>query len=125
MTRFRSINSRVTRIAAAKVPEVLVPSVLRVPFGQTIAEARAAFIAIYNPKPGFAVLTVPAKPSNAAEQAIYETRFKASQLKLVAEARSNRIAVVADQPAPQPSFPQGGTVAAPKGRNFTQWVRNT
>lgn len=127
MSRFRVIKGRLGRAeGTGGGDDRPVPNVLRVGMFETRVEAFARFNAAYpHRKPGHNVLVVPAKPSTPEEIAIYEARFFESQNRLVAEARSNRIAVVADQPAPQPSFPQGGAVAPPKGRNFTQWVRNT
>ena len=119
---------RIAALEAAKRAKAkrAVPLVMRVPFGQTIAEARAAFDAAYDPKPGHAVLCVPAKPVTEAEHALWAERFHARQMALVADARRERFAVVkSDGPAPQPPVSRWPTspVIRPNGAHVN-WRPN-
>ena len=127
MTKFRDIHRRIDRIGGGGGGDDRpVPTVLRVAFGETKAAAFARFNAEYpNRKPGHNVLVVPAKPSTPEEFAIYEARFFESQNRLVAEARSNRLAVVTKQPAPHAPprrWPTSPTIR-PNGPHLT-WKPN-
>ncbi len=93
---------RIAALEAAKRAKHPAPNILRVPFGQSIKQARADFAVKYAPKPGHNVLVVPAKPRTDAEREVWAERFRERQLALVAAARRERIAVVkADQVAPR------------------------
>lgn len=120
------LERRIAKLEAmAKPTPRPVPHVLRVPFGHTIAAARAAFIAEYNPKPGFCVLTIPAKPATDAERALAAEQFKARQMALVAAARRERSAVVANKPAAPIAARNWPTVPTirPNGP-FVRWKPN-
>ena len=107
--------------ANAQKAFVRVPSVMRVPFGQTITQARETFEATYGPRSGFNVLWVPAKPSTEAECQIFAEKFLAGQSRLVAEACRECVNAPIIIPAtPRSSFPPG-IPAPPKGRALVKW----
>jgi len=105
MTKFRGIKGRLDRAEAAGGSDTApVPVVVIVGTDQAPAIALAAHAAAHPVRSRrHAPLVIPAKPSTDAERQRFADRFKASQMALVREARSERLTIVAAfvaEPAP-------------------------
>lgn len=118
----RALARRVAVIEAAKRAGTVrpIPTTIFVRAGETKADAIARFNVDHPNRPrNWNTLIVPAKPRTDAEREIYESGLKASQLALVAAARSERTnAVKADQSAPQGTpkiWPNSPTIRPPSG----------
>ena len=102
MSRFVSIARRIARLAAAKATKSvkLAPTTL---FVRTFAgEDRQQAILRYRiehagKRMQGSLLIVPAKPTNEIEREQFASRFKASQMKLVSEARRSNAALADPQ----------------------------
>ncbi|MEP7007453.1 MAG: hypothetical protein ABI810_15830 [Sphingomonas bacterium] len=126
----RPLVRRIGRIEAAKRAGTVrpIPRTIFVRAGETKADAIARFNVDHPNRPrNHQTLIVPAKPRTDAEREVWAERFKASQLALVAAARSERTnAVKADQSAPHGTpkvWPNSPTIR-PNGPHIT-WKRNT
>ena len=89
MNALRGLAKRVGRAEGRDKPPVAIPNVLHVRRGETIDEALARFGATYpNPPRQHRLLVVPERDRTDEDNADFERRFKAQQLKSQADARS-------------------------------------
>lgn len=90
----RSIGQRLSRLEAASKPRPRrVPHVLEIRHGESRTDAECRFIERRGPIPrGHVFLGVPSRDRTDADEADFAARFRTSQLALVAEARSARLA---------------------------------
>ena len=85
----RSLAKRVTRAEDRSAPPPMIPNVLRVHRTETTADAIRRFTATYpNPPRRHCLLIVPERDTTAEDDADFEAKFAAQQLKAQADARS-------------------------------------
>lgn len=94
----RALARRIARVEAAGPATAPVPPIVIVGTGQSPRSACAAHAAAHPVRPrNHAPLLIPAKPTDAERQR-FADRFKAQQMALVREARSERLALVFPAP---------------------------
>jgi hypothetical protein len=105
VTRFRGIKGRLGKAEAAGVAATApVPVIVIVGTNQTPGVALAVHAAAHTVRPRrHAPLVIPAKPSTDAERQRFVDRFKASQMALVREARSERLTLVVAESSAAPT----------------------
>jgi hypothetical protein len=85
----RALASRIDKLEANGKPVVRIPCVLHVRRNESSDEARARFAATYPNAPrGHGLLIVPRRDRTAEDDSDFAITFKAQQLALVAEART-------------------------------------
>lgn len=95
----RSLGARIARIEAGAGGGTRVPCLVIVGTGQTPSAALASFAAAYPRLPrNHALLVVPAKPTTDHERERFARRFRDTTLQLVAQARSERLAMANASP---------------------------
>ena len=120
----RALARRIARLEAAKSPVRRYSGRVEVGVFETCEQAVARHREAYGlPPRGHGLFIVPAKPTNAAEEAECLHQFKDQQLRLIDAAKHDRLASAPLVPVASP-FPVGIKPAVPFGFNVTPWVGN-
>lgn len=89
----RLLSNRIEKLEAIGKPVIRVPDVLHVRRDETTADALARFEALYRLVRGHRLLIVPARDRTFEDEADFDVKFRAHQLKLIADAKSETMKV--------------------------------